>query len=315
MRRFAALIITLMLMLCTGCGGQTPAPSAPPSATSGQSPAPSADDAVTPSSGTAAPSTMQPTAQGFELHVLDVGKADCLLLACDGLYMLVDTGEKEDEQTIRDYLTAQGVTRLELLVATHPDKDHIGGMPWVLREYDVAQAWICPLSRESDPYMSMMVALSAEGTPVEHPMAGYAGSLGSATIEVLSPNDALLADGDKNECSLVLRVTYGQTRFLLMADAQKDAEQYLLDSGRDLSADVLKVGHHGSDKATTRKLLRAVNAEYAVISGNNPDSDTLDKLSEEGAIVLRTDVDGTVVFRSDGESISVRTEHSEAQAA
>lgn len=310
LRRFAALCIALLMMLCAGCSGREPGPTDAPGSDASRSPdatavAPTASPAPTAASG----------AQGFELHVLDVGKADCLLIKCDGLYMLVDTGEREDEQTIRDYLAAQGVTRLELLVATHPDKDHIGGMPWVLREYDVAQAWLCPLSRESDPYMSMMAALSAEGTPVTRPMAGATGTLGGATIEVLSPNDALLADGDKNECSLVLRISYGQTRFLLMADAQKDAEQYLLDSYDDLSADVLKVGHHGSDKATSRKLLRAVNARYAVISGDDPDADTLARLAEQGAVVLRTDQDGTVVFRSDGESVSVSTEYSDALAA
>lgn len=304
MRKLAALAMALLLTLCAGCGGPAPTPTAQPASTDAQADATATDAATAP----AGPDATPAVAQGFELHVLDVGKADCLLIRCDGLYMLVDTGEREDEATIREYLAAQGVTRPELLVATHPDKDHIGGMPWILREYDVAQAWLCPLSRESDPYMSMMFALSAEGTPVERPMAGASRTLGGATIEVLSPGEELLADGDKNECSLVLRVTYGETRFLLMADAQKDAEQYLLDSGRELSADVLKVGHHGSDKATTRKLLRAVNASYAVISGDDPDGDTLDKLSEEGAAILRTDRDGTVVFRSDGASIDVRTE-------
>ena len=145
MRMITALIVALMLLL-TGCAG--------------------ADAPVA-------------AEQGFELHVIDVGKADCLLIKSDGLYMLVDTGETDDEDAIRAYLAAQGVSRLEYLVATHPDKDHIGGMPWVLASYGVGQAWICPLPEDSKPYLRMTAALSAEGTEVLCVQAGAVTGAGS----------------------------------------------------------------------------------------------------------------------------------------
>ena len=289
MRKYAFIMVFLTLLICAGCAAQ---PGAQPTAAPTNAPS-------------AAPAASAQAAQGFEMHVIDVGKADCILIKCDGRSMLVDTGEAINEPEIRAYLDEQGIIMLDLLVATHPDKDHIGGMPWVLDEYEVAQAWLCPLERDSEPYMLMMAALTASATPVERPMAGKTGALGGAQIEVLSPNAELLADGDKNECSLVMRITYGGTRFLLMADAQKDAEDYLLDSGYALDADVIKIGHHGSDKATKRKLLEAVRPAYALISGDDPDGDVLDKLAEAGIAVLRTDLDGSIVVRSDGQAISI----------
>lgn len=265
-----------------------------------------------------APGTGQ---SGFELHVINVGKADCLLIKSDGLYMMVDTGEVDDENVISDYLAQLGVTRLEYLVATHPDKDHIGGMPWVLRDMDVGQAWVCPLPEESKPYMRMTAALSAEGTPTVYPMAGDAAALGGASIEVLSPTNELLATDDENECSIVLRVTYGDTRFLLMADAQEKAEASLLASGRDLHADVIKVGHHGSDQSTSPLLLSAVGARWAAIScgysddDNYPDKDTLRSLEAAGVTTMRTDKDGTIVFSSDGKDITCRALGADVTAA
>ena len=287
MRMITALIVALMLLL-TGCAG--------------------ADAPVA-------------AEQGFELHVIDVGKADCLLIKSDGLYMLVDTGETDDEDTIRAYLAAQGVSRLEYLVATHPDKDHIGGMPWVLASYGVGQAWICPLPEDSKPYLRMTAALSAEGTEVLRPMAGYEAALGGARIEVLSPTEELLSTQDENECSIVLRISYGSTRFLLMGDAQAQAESWLLASGCELSADVLKVGHHGSDQSTSPALVAAVAPRWAAIScgysdeDSYPDNDTLETLAAADVAVLRTDADGTIVFASDGVSVSCRTLGTDVAAA
>lgn len=251
-------------------------------------------------------------ASGFELHVIDVGKADCLLIKCDGEFMLVDTGYVDSEETIRAYLSEQGVTRLEYLVATHPDKDHIGGMPWVLAEYDIGAALVCPLEEDSKPYMRMKAALSAEGTNAVYPTAGYAFTLGGASITVLSPTDDLLTTNDENECSIVLLVEYGSTRCLLMGDAQSKAEEALIKSDCDLTADVLKVGHHGSDQSTSPIFLSAVSPTYAAIScgysddDNYPDNDTLDTLEHAGVTVLRTDADGTIIFQSDGASVTAR---------
>lgn len=249
---------------------------------------------------------------GFELHVINVGKADCLLIKSDGLYMMVDTGEADDEKVIREYLDGMGIDRLETLVATHPDKDHIGGVPWVVRQYEVGEAWLCPLEADGKPYLRMMAELTAEGTPILRPMAGHTARLGGASIEVYSPTDALLATESENECSIVLMVAYGDTRFLLMGDAQDDAEAWLLASGYELNADVLKVGHHGSKKATSPMLIAAVAPEYAAIScgyseeGAYPSKKTLETLSAAGVRTLRTDIDGTIVFRSDGKEIALK---------
>lgn len=251
---------------------------------------------------------------GFEMHVIDVGKADCILIKCDGEYMLVDTGLKDSEDAIRAYLNEQNVTAFKYVVATHPDKDHIGGMPWILSDYEVGTALICPLAVDSKPYMRMTAALSAEGTNTAYPKAGDEFQLGGASITVMSPTDKLIETDDENECSIVMMVQYGERRFLLMGDAQAMAEEALIKSEYDLNADVIKVGHHGSDQSTSPIFLSIVKPEYAAISCGYSDKDdypadsTLETLNNAGVKVLRTDNDGTIVFASDGQSLSVSVE-------
>lgn len=267
---------------------------------------------IMPMTGGCAAANTDSAQAGFEMHLIDVGKADCILIKCDGEYMLVDTGLKDSEDAVRAYLSAQGVSAFKYVVATHPDKDHIGGMPWVISDYNVDTALVCPLEEDSKPYMRMMAALSAEGTPIEYPKAGDEYALGGAQISILSPTDELLDTDDENECSIVMLITYGGRRFLLMGDAQELAEAWLIKSGYDLSADVLKVGHHGSDKSTSPIFLAMVKPTYAAISCGYSDKDdypsdsTLAVLQAAGATVLRTDVDGTIVFACDGENIAVQ---------
>ena len=268
---------------------------------------------IMPLAGGCARANQSDSQTGFEMHVIDVGKADCILIKCDGEYMLVDTGLKDSEDAIRAYLKAQNVAEFNYVVATHPDKDHIGGMPWILSDYKVGQALVCPLEEDSKPYMRMMAALSAEGTNTAYPKAGDEFTLGGASITVMSPTDALVATEDENECSIVMMVQYGEKRFLLMGDAQEMAEEWLIKSDYNLNADVIKVGHHGSDKSTSPIFLNMVKPEYAAISCGYSDKDdypadgTIETLGSAGVKVLRTDEDGTIVFRSDGQSIEVST--------
>ena len=259
----------------------------------------------------------------LELHVINVGKADCLLLKCDGLYMLIDTGLASDEARIAQYLAGQGVDRLEYLVATHPDKDHIGGVPWILERLSVGQVWECPLPDDGKAYLRMEAALQASGVEVIEPLRGYSATLGGARIDVLSPTEWLLATEDENECSIVLRVEYAGARLLLMGDAQAQAEALLLNSGLDLSADVLKVGHHGSDQSTGAAFLAAVNPRWALISCGYSDEDyypansTLARLSAAGCDVLRTDADGDITVRvipGEGGAYELTAEASGADA-
>ena len=183
----------------------------------------------------------------FALHVLDVGKADSLLLECGGEAMLVDGGTPDRGEEVVQYLTRRGIDSLRYVVNTHPDADHIGGLPEVLQAFPVA-AYIAPeLSVDTVEYRRTQQILQEKAIAVQYPQAGTTFSLGGAEIEVWTPPSA--ADGLNNH-SLVLRVVYGDTAFLLMGDAEREEEEALLASGMPLRADVLKVGHHGSDTST-----------------------------------------------------------------
>lgn len=250
----------------------------------------------------------------FSLHVINVGKADSLLIECGGKTMLVDGGTAEMGSTVTAYLKRRGVTSIDLLVNSHPDSDHIGGLSEVLESY-TASRYLSPalpdsLIPDSGEYAAMQKALAKQNLSAEHPAAGSIFTLGSLKITVVGP---VKTGSDTNNNSLVLKLTYGGTTFLLAGDAEKEEETTLLESGADLSADVLKVGHHGSSGGTTKKFLAAVMPKFAAISVGEdsnelPKLEVLERLTDIGAATYRTDLNGTIIFLSDGTNITVKTE-------
>lgn len=253
-------------------------------------------------------------ASPFSVHVLDVGKADSILIQCGGKNMLVDGGTADRGESVVRYLKRRGVDALEAVVNTHPDEDHVGGLKDVISAFPVGGYYEPLLPRnlipQTDEYRTVESALHKAGLTPAHPLPGEKFSLGGAAVRVLGP---VRTGTDTNNNSIVLRVDYGKTSFLLMGDAEKEEEQDLLAGGETLSADVLKVGHHGSSTSTSEEFLRAVRPEYAAVSVGNdsnglPKRDVLERLAASGAEVFRTDVSGTLIFLSDGEKITVVTE-------
>lgn len=249
------------------------------------------------------------------MHVLNVGKADAILLECEGHFMLVDGGTVDQGVPIRQYLTRRGVQHLDYLVNTHPDDDHMGGLEAVVQQFSVNTFLTTELPDELQPqstsYASLLQTIEQRHVLHKTVAAGDTVSLGSAQVDVLGP--VTMAD-DTNNNSLVLKVTYGETAFLLMGDAEEEEEESLLKSGVDLSANVLKVGHHGSNTSTTEELLEAVQPECAAISvgqdrNHLPKKNILQRLEEAGAALYRTDLDGTLLFGSDGKIVEVQTEY------
>ena len=248
------------------------------------------------------------------VHVLDVGKADSILIECDGCRMLVDGGTPDDGKSVVRYLERRGTDRLEYIVNTHPDEDHVGGLKYVLERFPVGRYFETRVSPELVPkdsaYLDTMDALRKKGLSAETPAAGDEFTLGNLEIRVLGP---VIPGDSTNNSSLILLLRYRGVRFLLMGDAEKDEEQSLISAGTDLSADILKVGHHGSSTSTTAEFLNAVRPKYAAISvgydqSKLPRRDVLERLSLAGIKTYRTDVSGTVVFLTDGKTISIRTE-------
>lgn len=261
-------------------------------------------------SGQDTPFGIPPENSTFSVKFIDVGQADAALIECDGHYMLIDGGNKGDSSLIYTVLKNSGVSYIDIVVGTHAHEDHIGGLPGAFN-YASAGLTICPVtSYDSNAFEDFAKYADQKGNGIIIPSVGDAYSLGSATVSILGLN----AGSDTNDTSIVLKVQYGETSFLFTGDAEREAEQAILNSGTDLSATVLKVGHHGSDTSTTYPFLREIMPMYAVISvgeGNSydhPTDNTLSRLRDADVTVFRTDLHGDIVFTSNGKTVTVSTD-------
>jgi competence protein ComEC len=249
----------------------------------------------------------------LSVHFIDVGQADSILVHTPSdNNMLIDAGNNADADTVKSYLSRQGVKRLDVLVGTHPHEDHIGGMDVVIRQYPIGKVYMPKKTTNTRTFEDVLNAIKAKGLKITSPVSGSTIALDPAVkIEILAPKSASYKD--LNNYSIVLKVTYGKTSFLLTGDAEKESEKEMLAKGYNLKADVLKVGHHGSNSSTSAAFLKAVSPKFAVIcvgQGNDyghPKQEILNRLERAGVKVFRTDRDGTVVAESDGQKINIKT--------
>lgn len=246
----------------------------------------------------------------FSIHFIDVGQADAALVECDGEYMLIDGGNKADSNVLYSILKQAGAEHLSIVVATHAHEDHLGGLPGAFN-YASSDLTLCPVtSYDSDVFEDFTRYASQKGGGITVPSVGDEYTLGSAAVTILGVNSG----DDPNNSSIVLKIQYGETSFLFTGDAEREAEQVILNSGADLSSTVLKVGHHGSDTSTSYVFLREVMPAYAVISVGednsygHPTEDVLSRLRDAGVTVFRTDLQGDVYCHSDGKTVSFRVD-------
>lgn len=236
------------------------------------------------------------------IHVISVGKADAILVESPDADLLIDTGTEDMADAVRRYLGKRGVTELDSVWISHPDSDHIGGLSAILETVPVGTVYFSPTADLPDGLASL------ENLAV--PSSGDVFDFGSFRLEVLGPGDIY---PDPNNNSLVLRLSCGGRSVLFCGDMEADAEEDLLSSGVDLHADILKVGHHGSNTSSTEPFLEAVSPEYAVISSGEdrnllPRNTILKRFADLGIQVFRTDTEGTVVFSLEDGDIRIRTE-------
>jgi competence protein ComEC len=225
--------------------------------------------------------------------------------------MLIDAGNQEDANSIKTYLTVQKVKQIDILVATHPHEDHIGGMADIVRSFKIGQVYMPKVSTNTQTFKDLLLAIKIKGLKVRTAFQGVALDLDpSITTVMIAPQRDKYEN--LNDYSAVIKLTYDKTSFLLTGDAAAASEfEMLLSSAVNPRADVLKVGHHGSNTSTTAQFLKAVSPKYAVISvgtGNDyghPGQWLLKRLNNARVQVFRTDQCGTVVATSDGQSINI----------
>lgn len=245
------------------------------------------------------------------VHFLDVGQADCALLASGGRFMLIDGGNNDDAEEITAYLQAAGVEKLDIVVGTHPHEDHIGSLDTVLENFEVEAIYMPDVSVDTATYKDVLKAVKAEGLQVQHPAPGDVLDFNGLLVEIFAP---VKKYNNLNNNSIVLRVSVGERAFLFTGDVETPAEYDILEQDFDLSADVLKVSHHGSASSSVEEFLAYTDGEYAVISVgegnkyNHPEKEALKRLKNYGMEVFRTDKQGTIVCYTDGEEISFQTE-------
>jgi competence protein ComEC len=250
----------------------------------------------------------------LSVYFLDVGQGDSTLVLFSGTSILIDAGEAEMGDRVVSDVKALGVNRIDLLVATHPHSDHIGGMQKVLAAFPVGQVLDSGLPHTSSTYEHFLETIEQKNIPYRVAEQGQTIDIDPAlTIFVLSPPKERFGD-DLNTNSVVLRVSYGTVAFLMTGDMGGESENALVKSGYPLDAKILKVGHHGSYASTSASFLERVRPETAIIIAGkdnpygHPHKEILDLLNRYGVTIYRTDLDGTIVIRSDGMLYSVKTE-------
>lgn len=250
----------------------------------------------------------KPAAGKLSVYFLNVGQGDAVYIKTPaGDDVLIDAGKNEAGDAVVDYLTQLGVDDLEVLISTHPDADHSGGLDTVLKEFIVESVYAPKVSHTTQTFKDFLLAVKNEGLTIKEAKAGVKLTMSGVTSKFVGPVKTY--GDDLNNWSAVLHLTYGKNTFLFTGDAESKSESDMIKSKQTLKADVLKVGHHGSNSSTSATFLKAVAPKYAVISvGKNsyghPTKQILDRLKSAKLTTYRSDLNGTVTAVSDGKTIT-----------
>ncbi|WP_251329469.1 lamin tail domain-containing protein [Haloplanus pelagicus] len=312
--RAVILVVIVVLAGCSGIGGDTGRLSTETATATGTQSA----------TATTAPDASATPSGTLEIHVINVGQSvSTLLVAPSGETMLIDTGDfTDDGEYVLQYLQRHDIARIDHLVVSHNDADHIGGNAAIIDYYETHADGIGVIhdpgiAASTQTYNEYLDAVEAHDVRLVETREGDSLSFGGAAVgvQVLGPPDPYLEDGARNENSIVLKFTFGSTSFLSTGDAEDDQEAYLVEQyGTHLRATVLKAGHHGSKTSTGGALLEAVQPETVVISSaydsryDHPNDETLGRLAERSIPTYWTATHGDIVVVSDGRGVSVRTQ-------
>lgn len=309
---FTILMLVFVLSFLSACATDPTPANSPSNSQQASSEIPASSEPTAPS----ASPTQQETAPDqvmdgqLKVYFFDVGQGDAILVDLADIEVLIDGGDRSPG--VVQYLKSYVEGPLEVMVATHPHADHIGGLIDVLAAYQVEQIWYNGETATSKTYADFISAANAENTQVIQAVRGNTITAGGLDFQVLNPSDL---KGTTNDNSIVLWLSYAKIDFLFMGDAEKEAEASMLVKSDMLVPDVeiLKVGHHGSNTASSSDFLAVTTPETAIYmagTGNvygHPHQETIQALTNIGAKIYGTDVCGTIIVTTDGQSYEIQT--------
>lgn len=243
--------------------------------------------------------------KGIKITYFDVGQADSILIQTNNENMLIDAGNNSDGSNLVAYLKNEEINNFKYVVGTHAHEDHVGGMDDIIYNFNIEHFYMPDVISTTKTFEDILDALENKQVRFETPNIDDTFNLGEATIKVIYIGKD---SNNLNNTSIVLKLKYKNAEFLFMGDLEKDIEKQLLD--KDIKADILKVGHHGSNTSSSKEFIEKVKPSISVISvGNNnkynhPNKSTLDILNKNNSRVLRTDELGTIIVTSDGFKVN-----------
>ncbi|WP_207706937.1 MBL fold metallo-hydrolase [Alkalibaculum sporogenes] len=243
------------------------------------------------------------------VHYLDIGQADCILIQePKGSTVLIDAGNKLDSKYIQGYLLNLGITKIDVLIATHPHADHIGSMDDIIYAFEIGKIYSPNVDHNTTAYRDFIDAVDKKNYKITYASAGDHFSFNDANFQFISPNQNEY--DDLNFFSLVTKLDYGNVSFLFMGDAEGKVLNEILNSNYNLRSDVIKIGHHGGVVSAPINFIKAVDPTIAVItvrpkSYSYPHFSVLSTLKENAIETYLTKGQGTIVITSDGEIIDV----------
>lgn len=246
----------------------------------------------------------------LEVHFIDVGQGDSILIKSEGENILIDGGKRSTSEKLISYLENQKVKDLKYIIGTHPHEDHIGGLIAVLDNFNVENIMLPNVIANTIVFEELLNSIEQEGLKIKKPTILETIDIGKGKLTILAPNS------DKysltNNYSIVTKLVHGDKSFLFTGDAENQSEKEMLKAHKSiLKADLLKLGHHGSKTSTNKEFLEAVAPEHGIISVaeknsyNHPDIEVLESLNKKDIKMYRTDVDGNILVESDGRNLKI----------
>lgn len=248
--------------------------------------------------------------EDLKIHFINVGQADCILIQQGNNTMIIDAGNDEDSDVVLKYIKEQNISKFDYVIGTHAHKDHIGSIDNVIRTYDIDNVFFPKQVHNTDVFKSFIKSVDSKNIQLYHPNVGEIFDLGNARFEIMAPNSSSYKES--NDYSIVIKLTYKDNTFLFTGDAELVSENEMLANNLDISADLIKIGHHGGNTSTSKLFLDKVNPKYAVITSisNNygyPSYKVMHRLKKANIQIYRTNEYGNILVTSDGTNITLYT--------